>query len=55
MTSLPRYRSINKPPRKDLKHGWSIRTLIAIKSDEARRIAVNIAKLPGAVAEAVVF
>jgi len=46
MTSLPRYWSVNKSPRKDLKHGWSIKILIAIKSDEAWRIAVNIAKLP---------
>jgi hypothetical protein len=32
--------------KKDLKHGWSIRTLIRIKSDEARQIAANTAKLP---------
>jgi hypothetical protein len=28
------------------EHSWSIRTLIKIKTDEARRIAANIAKLP---------
>jgi hypothetical protein len=33
--------------RSDLpRAAWSIRTLIRVKPDEARRIAANIAKLP---------
>ena len=40
---------VREKGRRPFKHGWSIGTLIRIKS-ETRRIAVNIAKLPEAVA-----